>query len=120
MSLPRHTLIDLRPDGAFVIEARSPWPLDGPVPQLLGSIPQSLADDADTDRIDMMPQAASLVEDAFRVAHASALGAFFDAVLVDGFPLPTAKRLLGIAFQNLKIRNANPLQVVQQLYEPTD
>jgi hypothetical protein len=81
-----------------------------------GAIPEEECPEPDTVEHDIMPAAASAVEAAYKAATAEALGAYFDAVVEEGFEWALAQKLLGMAFNLLKQRNRGPGRMVKDLY----
>lgn len=113
------TVIDLRPEGAFVLPdpaVTGAWTPDGKLLHLAGAIPQGL-NEGDTQPNDIMPAAAAAVELAYKTATTEALGAYFDAILDEGFEPALAHKLLGMAFKNLELRGKTAKQAVQALWE---
>lgn len=113
----KRSIIDIRDDGPHVMfdpAATGVWHYNDDALAEAGAIPQVENVDRDTLEMDVMPAAAQAVEVAFKTATSAALGAFFDAVLMEGFNLPLAQKLLGVAFENMKSRT--PIDVIKGLY----
>ena len=117
--MTRRTVIDLRPEGVFVLPdaaTTGAWTPDGKLLHLAGALPQ-VAIEGETQPNDVMPAAAAAVELAYKTATAEALGSYFDAVLAEGFEPALAHKLLGMAFKNLQDRGKTCREAVKALYE---
>jgi len=117
--MPRK-LIDIRADGSVVLSDPNKtgrWRYeDSMLVQAGGSIPQVECPEPDTLEHNVMPMAASAVEAAYSAATAEALGAYFDAVLEEGFEWGLAQKMLRKALKGLEDKTTKPLRAIQDLF----
>jgi hypothetical protein len=116
----RRTIINITSTGAYVV----PDPgmtqeihYDEYILAQAGAIPEVECPEPDTVEHDIIPKAASAIEAAHKAATAEALGAYFDAVLDEGFEWGLAQRMLRMAFAKLTERKRGPAPIIQGLYD---
>ena len=89
-TLPSVTMIDIRPEGAFVVPAPKKKKMSDTV--IFQPDEKLLRECGATPTITL------------RIAHSTSLAAFFDAAIQEGIPQEAIHKILGIAFENLKKR----------------